>query len=474
MCKGLSCLGFGSLATAVACSAQSIEFRPAHGEPEEHPVSRDNPAKLHCDSGLPPLWAQPLTQVSFRIQVGSISGDVERRSWWARTNTLQVSVQTAPPGLICQCLGPVGRAVCKDCSQSGGCPVRPRTVVGSQDLAVKLPPRGGFVYIHQLPEGASRSVAFWEWTLDPAVFFSLFLGLVLVWGSQPLSESAAFHAGIGGVASLASLGVIVLMLCIWIIRSAKGTVYGTIPFGRSITTLLGAIVVAVPAARDYVIETSMRWLPDWLSARDWSWWIALRDPWLDLPVGWLVFLAVAATCCRIVVLGANFSVRQFASAPDPEGPVDFFIDSDGRRVDRLPSAPISQKMLGWLLWSAGCSLLLSCTHSDVCNFVILALTLAWDRIQHVLWSMMMKAESSAKPEHFRTLISQEAMQRQASAHTEKHLAQLQRHLAANPSLVRSVRDEGELRLRRFMAGEPHARIPVEYAVDKETSRCCIL
>jgi len=467
-------LGLGSLATVATCSAQSIEFRPANGEPEDHPVSRDNPARFHSDSGLPPLWAQPLTQVRFRIQMGSISGGVERRSWWARNNTVQVAVQTAPPGLLCQSLGPVGRAVCKDCSQRGGCSVRPRTVVGSQDLAVKLPPRGGFVYVHQLPEGVRHSVAFWEWTLDSTVFLYLFLGLVLVWGSQALSESAAFHAGIGGVASIASLGVIVLMMCIWIIRGAKGTVDGSIPFGRSITTLLGVIVAAVPAARDYVIEASMRWLPDWLSAMDWSWWFSLRDPWFELPVGCLVFLVVAATFCRIVVLGANVSVRQFASAPDPEGPVDFFIASDGRRVDQLPSAPISQRMLGWLLWSAGCSLLLSCTHSDVCNLGIFALTLGWDRIQHMFWCVTMKAESTAKPEHFRKLISQEAMQGQASTHTEQHLAQLQRHLAANPSMVRSVRDDGELRLRRFMDGESHARAPVEYAIDQENSRCSIL
>lgn len=332
---------------------------------------------------------------------------------------------------------------------------------------MKLPPRGGVVYIHQLPEGARRSVAFWEWTLDPAVFFSLFLGLVLVWGSQPLSESTSFHAGIGGVASLA---VIVLVIGLWFIRGVTGTVRGTIPFGRSITTLAAAIFAAVPAARDFIIDASLRWLP----AMDWSAWFGLRDPWFDLPVGWLVFLGTALTCCGIVLLGANFSVKHFASPPEPEGAVDFQISSDGRRVDQLPPAPISQRMLGWLLWGVGCSLLLSCTHSDLCNLVILALTFAWERIQHVCQSAMMKRESSAKPEHFRALISQEAMQRQANTSTEKHLAELQRHLAANPHLVRCVGDGSELRLRRFMAGEPHARAPEEYAIDEGRSGCCIL
>ncbi|CAJ1336248.1 unnamed protein product [Effrenium voratum] len=259
-----------------------------------------------------------------------------------------------------------------------------------------------------------------------------------------------------------------LMVLVWLARSARGTLHGTVPFGRTITTLGAAVLSFVPAARNLLFTWTLRWLP----AAHWQAWLELRDPFLGLPIGWLFFLFLVFSCLVLVHLGAKLGVRYFASLPEPEGEVDFLIGSDGRRVDLLPSTPIAQRVLGWAIWSLGVALLLCSTHSDICSLLITAGILLKDHLGHWLNTWQLWKQAELQPQDLHPLISEDQMRAQAAANTQQALAQLQQYLRENPLTVQSVREDSELRLRRFREDGAHFRQPLVPATEDRAS--CVL
>mmetsp|Transcript_73759 Transcript_73759/g.130265 ORF Transcript_73759/g.130265 Transcript_73759/m.130265 type:complete len:479 (-) Transcript_73759:90-1526(-) len=468
----LSWLGVTWTLTAREVSAQLLEFRGSDDVNELYTVSPDLPARL-CLRVFeqPPRWAWPVMQVRLRLQFEDhpTDGASSWSSWKDLTPGLDLSKQTGPPGLFCRWLGPIAGITCQDCTRH--CPVKPTSMdfgmVGSREVAATLPASGGCIVVKKLPPRVEKARAFWDTYLDPSVFFHLFAGLVLVWGWKPLSQSVAVHAGLGGVGALV---FIVLTVGLWVFRGVRGTIQGTVPFGRSVTTLGTMVFAAVPAARDIIIQRTLSWLP----ALDWSAWLGVRDPWYDLPIGWLALAAAIFGCCSLIILGANLSVKYFASFPEPEGEVDFVIGSDGQREDLLPPTPASQKLLAWTFWLFGCSMLLSSTHLDGCSLVILILALLKDYIIFFVQMIIVSLSSDdLQPADLRPLVSQSEMQQQAMSHTEKALAALQQHIRANPRIVGDFRADSELRLRRFADGGAHAHPPIEEVRIDSASRCAV-
>merc|ERR1711967_163828 len=98
----------------------------------------------------------------------------------------------------------------------------------------------------------------------------------------------------------------------------------------------------------------------------------MRDPYYDLPVGSLLALLLMAVVTCATFQGARLGQRYFASPEEPTGDVEFIIGSDGRRIDILPPPPLSQRCLGWLLWTVGVALLLHCTNVDAVSAAIFA------------------------------------------------------------------------------------------------------
>eukprot|EP00439_Symbiodinium_sp_Y106_P081974 s153_g21.t1 len=452
---------------------QLVEFHGRDGERELLTVTSDRPERL-CLRAFeqPPFYAWPVMQVYLGIQLKVIeesSGSGNNFFAWlfpGQTSRLQLDVQTQSPGLLCRIVGPWIRpllpGVCKDCSTR--CPARLHR--RGEQLAVFLPPTGGCVYIRKVPADVERLRVAWHWHLDLSVFVFLMAGLTLVVAWRPLSESSVFHAGLGGLGSLVLIGT---MVSFWIVKSARGTLHGTIPFGRWLTTLAAAVFAFIPAARNVILAWGWRWLP----APDWHMWLSMRDPFFELPVGWLVFGLVILICLVLVHLGASLAIRYFASAPEPQGEVEFLIGSDGRRVDLLPPVPVSQRILGWTIWLFGLGLLLSGTHSDVCSAMLVVAVLLKDHVIHLVCLAKMWREAEVQPKDLHDLMSANQMHAEASTATTQALAQLQRYLKEHPTVVQKVREDTELTLRRFSVDGSLPRQPEVPVAVTSGSSCCL-
>ncbi|CAE7240837.1 unnamed protein product [Symbiodinium natans] len=465
------------LLTALAAGGhaeQLVEFHGRDGERELLSVTPERPERLCLRTfEQPPLYAWPVMQVYLGIQLkmteDSGTGSGNGLLGWlfpGQTSRLQLDVKTQPPGMLCRMAGSWLRklmpGVCKDCSSK--CPARLHR--RGDQLAVFLPPAGGCVYIRKVPADVEQVSVAWHWHLDLSVFAFLMIGLTLVLAWRPLSESSVFHAGLGGIGSLLLIGI---MAAFWIFRSARGTVHGTIPFGRSLTTLAAAAFAFIPAARNVILSWAWRWLP----APEWRTWLSMRDPFFELPVGWLIFGLVMLICLVLVQLGANMAVRYFASAPEPEGEVQFIIGGDGRRVDLLPPVPVSQRMLGWAIWLSGLGFLLSGTHSDACSVVIVAVVLFKDHALHLVRTAKMWREAEVQPKDLHDLVSSSQMHAQANAATRDALEQLQKYLKEHPTAVQKVREDTELRLRRFSVDGAHVRPPLVPVTLPSRSSCSL-
>ncbi|CAK9094473.1 unnamed protein product [Durusdinium trenchii] len=448
-----------------------LEFHSADGERELIPVSPQHPAPLCLRQfEQPPYYAWPVIQVYLLLRLdGKESNSTSVLSWipWVgQPSRLQIQVKKGPPRWFCRLgqswLAAVLPSMCKDCTQR--CAVKP--IQWADNLAVPIPSSGGCVYISKFPPNVDRVHASWYLHLDLSVFIFLLLGIVFVFAWKPLRESVAFHAGLGGVGSLI---FITLMVLLWLSRSVRGTLHGSVPFGRSLTTLLAGALAFIPAARNALLAWTLRWLP----APNWQSWLGLKDPIFDLPIGWLAFLLVIVSCLVLVHLGAKLSVRYFAASPEPEGDIDFIIGGDGRRVDLLPPVPVSQRMLGWGIWLLGVSFLLCSTHSDTCSLLITLVVLFKDYIEHVVRMWMMWRSVDVQPKDIRSLISSDEMHSQASATTKAALAQLQQYVKEHPRAVLQVREDSELKLRRFREDGAHFRQPLISVSENSSSLCLV-
>lgn len=155
-------------------------------------------------------------------------------------------------------------------------------------------------------------------------------------------------------------------------------------------------------------------------------------------------------------------MRFFQSPPEPVGEVTFFIETDGRRVDVLPPPPLSQRCLGSFIWLVGSLVVLLSTHSDYCSLVCLVLVHLKDFIINCFSGLCSNVFSSGlSPESLRPLISNTAYDEQGKMHTEKALAQLRAFMQVqgNNVVYDRLRDDSELRMRRFSDGCSHINRP---------------
>jgi len=318
---------------------------------------------------------------------------------------------------------------------------------------IVLPPHGGCVSVGGLPDGVIRARATWSYEFDPSVPLMMSSGLFLLLFWEPLRESTTLHASLGGVFSII---VLVVFLAWFVLSQTRKLVHGAVPFGATLTSLSMSAFVFFPSARTAMLAYAGSWGGEWSS--------------------WLFFTIVAVLVIVALVTvnwGARQSLAYFAMPMDPEGDVPFTIGANGARVDDLPPRPWSQRLLGFVLWGSGVLLVLSSTHVDALSAVILVLVLSADTLMHGLWLNWIRV-ASTRPESLRPLMPRIAFERQGQECTEAAVRQLRATLQRDPMLFRSVKEQSELRLRRFSEGCAHAELPPDALRGPPSWSCAVL
>mmetsp|Transcript_23576 Transcript_23576/g.55104 ORF Transcript_23576/g.55104 Transcript_23576/m.55104 type:complete len:86 (+) Transcript_23576:234-491(+) len=75
---------------------------------------------------------------------------------------------------------------------------------------------------------------------------------------------------------------------------------------------------------------------------------------------------------------------------------------------------------------------------------------------------------------FRPLLSPQQLEAQGRYHTSLALEQLRKYLQAHPGAMGCVRDDSELRLRRFLDGAAHCSGSHDFANDEGARGCLVL
>lgn len=334
--------------------------------------------------------------------------------------------------------------------------------INSTDLAIYLPPSGGSVTVRKLPDGVNRVRAHFELQWDFWVFAWLVLGYWLTSSATSLAQSSTVHATIGGVVSLALVSAFFLF---WLWKQMRES----LPFGGGGLTLVTAgFLTFVPAARNLISSWIMV-----MSRSHWWYLLNAKDPFYDLPLGWIVLVLLAIIASVVVLSGARIAVLYFARPPDPDGEVPFSIGSDGRRIDHLPSDPIPQKCLAWALYIAGVALLLFSFHADTISFFAALIVVGERHIMHVLHTCWLSRHATS-PMQYRRLISNEKYRDLSHQHTTRAIQQLHNHVSNNRHLYGNFQSDSELRLRRFVDNGVHVDRRTDDMLNGQKKRCAIL
>jgi len=415
------------------------------------------------DEQRPELWAWPFSRVRLRMTPDHA---VENDGW----RHILTGMIGAGPKIrrTSEVRGFCARNIsipwlCEDCRQTP-CVQSAGRVHDSLDYAGYLPPQGGCIFIDRLPVSSAKVQLSWDQDFDPWVFARLLAGVTLVWGWRVLRESRVVHALLGSFSSLAIIAVLLL----WSITRMMSS-NTSMTLGRSISALMMMSFTFIPAAR----EAFTSWVVP-SSPTDWMAWLNMHDPVWGMPIGWIGAGISIAVTVSIMYTGATYSMEAFASAPDPEGNVSFGIGSDGRRVDMLPVAPMRQRSLGFVIWSLGILMLLQSTHSDAVSLVVALLALSKNHVHHAVSIRIMALSATLRPEDLRPLVNSKTYEDQGRFHTVAALAQLQSYLRENPSVVNAVREEHELRLRRFSNGAHHCPPSHDADCERRGWNCIVL
>eukprot|EP00811_Abedinium_folium_P002918 NODE_12686_length_1209_cov_6.033272.p1 GENE.NODE_12686_length_1209_cov_6.033272~~NODE_12686_length_1209_cov_6.033272.p1 ORF type:complete len:243 (+),score=38.86 NODE_12686_length_1209_cov_6.033272:88-729(+) len=180
---------------------------------------------------------------------------------------------------------------------------------------------------------------------------------------------------------------------------------------------------------------------------------------LAVPLG--VFL-VCLLCLCLVMLSwaARSSMAYFASAPEPEGDIAFYIAADGRRVDELPPTPWPQRLLGAFIWLAGVGLLLRSTRDDVASALLTSVALLKNWLLHVA-AQGYRSKSAISAHQLRGVVTEARYREETRNHTHVALQRLRVDVARNPLLGGMVSEKAEGQLMRFVRGGPHCPPPFE-------------
>lgn len=348
------------------------------------------------------------------------------------------------------------KLVCEHCV--GGCPLKCRELEDEGTCMLELSPYHapcitvtGPLQPFILTSAPHFSFAVTFYTYLSWVFAqNFFSGLLLFYLSEWLSRSRSFHYVLGAVVGVLFSALLALYL---FQRQARNSTK-MLPGAQLVSSLLSMATVAVPIT-SFVIMPNLYRLGAWaISYLVYLW---NREVLFGIPhLGKIYFAFFAFFGCVLVwwyQWGASAKVK--TKAQDEEE-----IEEIGYLDDELPPLTTSQLMISRSLKLVGMTLLFYSTSSTETS-LLMVLLVSLTRLFEVIATIAYFWYHFEKPGRHSTLISKSQYKKQGQSETEKALAQLQKYLRENPDKLDLVREDNEIRLRRFTRGRNHLDVTTQ-------------
>ncbi|RLN72215.1 hypothetical protein BBJ28_00000533 [Nothophytophthora sp. Chile5] len=273
---------------------------------------------------------------------------------------------------------------------------------------------------------------------------NFFLGLFFFYLSEWLSRSRTFHYVLGAAIGVCFSALLALYL---FQRQARNTTK-MLPGAQLVSSLASVATVVVPVT-GFVIMPNMYRLMAWaVSYLAYLW---NREVLFGIPhLGKIYFACFAILGCVLV-----WWYQWGASAKSDTPPQDEEeLEELGELDDELPPPTNLQLILSRSLKALGVTLLFYSTSSTEAS-LLLILLVSLTRVFEIIATIAYFWYHFERPGQHSVLISKKEFEQQALTETEKALAQLQEFLKQNPDELDKVREDNEIRLRRFAKGRNH-------------------
>ncbi|KAL7688116.1 putative NEMP family protein [Plasmopara halstedii] len=279
---------------------------------------------------------------------------------------------------------------------------------------------------------------------------NFFLGLLLFYSSEWLSRSRSFHYLLG-----ATVGVLFsALLALYLFQRQARNSTKFLPGAQIVSSLLSMATVAVPIT-SFVIMPNLYRLGTWaISYLVYLW---NREVLFGIPhLGKIYFAFFAIFGCVLVwwyQWGASAKVDTIAQDEEDNGEID-------NLDEELPPPTNSQLIISRSLKLVGMTLLFYSTSSTETS-LLLILLVSLTRVFEIIATIAYFWYHFEKPGRHSNLITKSQYEKQGQFETEKALAQLQEHLKQHPEKLDLVREENEIRLRRFTRGRNHLDVATQ-------------
>jgi hypothetical protein len=279
---------------------------------------------------------------------------------------------------------------------------------------------------------------------------NFFLGLLLFYLSGWLSRSRAFHYVLGAAVGVFFSALLALYL---FQRQARNTTK-MLPGAQLVSSLASVATVAVPVT-GFVIMPNLYRLGSWaISYLVYLW---NRDMLFGIPHLGKIYFAFFALFGCVLVWWYQWGT---SAKPDTEPQDEEEIEELGVLDDDPPPATNLQLIISRSLKLIGMTLLFYSTSSTEAS-LLLILLVSLTRVFEIIATIAYFWYHFEQPGRHSVLISKTEFEKQGQTETEKALAQLQMYLKENPDELDKVREDNEIRLRRFTRGRNHLDVATQ-------------
>jgi len=352
----------------------------------------------------------------------------------------------------CECSDPEG---CEVSCAGGGCVVRTSPFYRPCLVTPDAPWAAGGI----------RSFRRFHWRF-PVL---LVVGVVFSVFAAPLARARIFHFALGAFFG----GALILVAAV--VYLAK-RLRDQVPAGA--LTALSVATVALPAASAVVLANRLPWAVGVAAGLGRA--VAFSAPGrVVMAVGsvagvfyvWKYSVFLPDQTARLDAHIARLEDKVFE-----DGAREPSLDGSGAMHDGVEEADDavagSVAVLEVLLELGGYLMLLFSTSEQTTSTLLALAVAARGPAGDALWRLHVWRHSERPGRHART-VSAEEFHAAGVRTTERELERLRAYLAKNPGVVMNVREENEIRVRRFVAGKPHVGRRPDSDDEDDGGRCVV-